>query len=270
MSKTTPQFEPSYEGLYQLVSLLRGPNGCPWDRKQNPDTLKGFLLEETLECIDAITADDHDNIQEELGDVVLLTAMLIRNYEELELFGYQETIARLISKLIRRHPHVFGEEPAESAEEALDRWNSAKRSETTGDRVESTLSKIPLGISPLERGYQLQLAAAKVGFDWVNVDGVISKLYEEIGELKDKLNSTTRDDREGVEEEVGDILFCCINLCRILEFSPTHALHRSNGKFQQRFEFIESRLAEDGSSPNAEKFTRLQELWDEAKRSKLR
>ena len=256
--------DPSFEGLYKIVSTLRNPGGCPWDQKQTPETLKSALIEEAFECIDAIEQGDPPHIKEELGDVMLLVSMILRIYEERGVFTKEDVFLEIGDKLIRRHPHVFAETVIADPKEVVRQWDQIKN-DVEGRGKENTLSEVPKNIPPLERSYRLQKKAAKRGFDWQEVSQVLTKLQEEINEFQSLLDAP-EPSPETLEEELGDILFTAVNLCRFMNFDPTLALHGANKKFIRRFGYVETRMKEESPRPSGEDPNRMEVLWKEAKR----
>jgi tetrapyrrole methylase family protein/MazG family protein len=247
----------SFAKLLDILSTLRGPGGCPWDRKQTVDTLKHNLIEEAYETIDAIDSGDADHVREELGDLYLLVTMISIIEEEHEAFSVADVLDEVSAKLIRRHPHVFGDVKLESAEEVLVQWNAIKEKVEGRDRKDSVLDGVSRGLPPLERALKLQKKAAKSGFDWKDVRDVRAKVDEELGELDEASGDVTK-----VEQEVGDLLFSIVNLCRFLEVDPAAALHKTNEKFIRRFKGVERGMAERGLELSAETFEIMDELWN--------
>ena len=250
------QPENAFKTLYDTVVRLRSPGGCPWDREQNPVSLRGDLIEETYECIEAIDEKNPAHIQEELGDLFLLTTMLSYMHEQEGLFSVADVLQTISEKLVRRHPHVFGETKVSSSAEALNNWAKIKVEQEGRKPKDSVLDEVSSGLPPLDRAWKLQKKAAKAGFDWPNVEGVIEKIREELDEV------IAADD---VEEELGDLLFSVVNLCRYLKVEPSVALHRTNNKFINRFKYVEKKMRETGQDMKQENLAIMDQFWNEAK-----
>ncbi|MFW5776962.1 MAG: nucleoside triphosphate pyrophosphohydrolase [Spirochaetota bacterium] len=264
----------AFERLYDIIVRLRGPDGCPWDREQTPSTMRRHLLEETYESIEAIESDRTEDIREELGDLYLLVTMIARMYEEDDRFRVEDSLESIAEKLVRRHPHVFGEARVESTDDVLDQWQRIKV-EQEGKRAKTgVLDGVSRALPSLERAYKLQRKAAKVGFDWPDLSGVRDKLHEEIDEVVEAaggpsaLTTPRRADDTApadLEREVGDMLFSAVNLARYLGIDPSTALNRANTKFTERFHHIERELGSAGKEPAAEHFELMDELWNASK-----
>ena len=268
--------------LIELVAHLRGPEGCAWDRAQSYDSVKGLLLEEAYEVIDAVNKRDFDGLKDELGDVLFQVVFYARLAEEERRFSFDDVIERLHAKLVRRHPHVFGETRAGTAEEALASWLTVKEQEREAlsreprsglaKQSESLLDGIPEVLPATLEAYELGVRAAEVGFDWVKLEDLVDKVAEELAELRHELaqqigegtspagrQSLARseatagnmpalhaDDR--LEEEVGDLLFAASNVARYLGSDPESCLRRANLKFKIRFQALEQEVARHGKS----------------------
>ena len=250
----------SMKNFYSIITKLRSPEGCPWDRKQTADSLKGNLLEEAYECIEAISNNDDEHTREELGDVLLLIGMISRIKEEEGKFTFSEVIDEISEKLIRRHPHVFGDEEIDNADDVKKKWEDIKKNVEKKDKP--LLDGISKNMPPLERAYRFQKKASGAGFDWIDTESVWEKVYEELGEFRDE---TVNSDREKMEEEFGDFLFSIVNIGRFLKIDPAIALHRTNEKFLRRFQYVEKSMKKDNLELGAENFTRMDTYWDEAK-----
>jgi len=246
----------AFKALYDIIARLRGPGGCPWDREQTPASLRGELIEETYECIEAINEQESAHIQEELGDLFLLATMLSYMHEEQGAFSVADALQTVSEKLVRRHPHVFGEIKVKDSSEVMDNWNKIKVEQEGRKPKDSILDEVSSGLPPLDRAWKLQKKAAKAGFDWPNVEGVIAKVREELDEV------IATDD---VEEELGDLLFSVVNLCRYLKVEPSVALHRTNGKFIHRFKHVEKKMKETGQEMKQENLDVMEQYWNEAK-----
>lgn len=266
----------AFARLVSIIQRLRAPDGCPWDRQQSPRTLRAALLEEAWECISAIDAGDDRNLEEELGDLYLLATMMAWMKEEDGTFTVESVLSRISDKLVRRHPHVFGEAQVGSAEQVLIQWDAIKAQEKAeqahghggGSRRTgaaphpSSLDGVPSSFPPLERAAKLQKKAAKVGFDWPGPEPVWAKIEEELRELRDAVSTSSAD---SVEDEVGDLLFSVVNLARLLKVDPALALHRTNVKFDRRFREVERRLAREGTGPKDAGLQRMDALWSQVK-----
>ncbi len=251
----------SIKNFYSIITKLRSPGGCPWDIKQTAKSLKGNLLEETYECIEAISNNDEEHTREELGDVLLLVGMISRIKEEEGKFTFSEVIDEVSEKLVRRHPHVFGNEKINNVDDVKKKWEEIKNSVEKKDK--NLLDGISKNMPPLERAYRFQKKASKAGFDWIDMESVWKKVYEELEEFKDEsINS----EKEKMEEEFGDFLFSIVNIGRFLKIDPAIALHRSNEKFLRRFSFVEKNMKKNNLKLSKENFKQMDAYWDEAKK----
>jgi tetrapyrrole methylase family protein/MazG family protein len=253
----------SFERLFEIIRVLRSPEGCPWDREQSPRSLRASLVDEVWECVSAIDAEDDPNIEEELGDLYLLVTMIAWMKEQEGAFSVSSTLQGIAEKLVRRHPHVFAAGSVDSVDHVLRQWDSIKAQEKGAAPAEaSALDRVPKSLPPLEKSLELQKKAAKVGFDWPGPEPVWVKIEEEMRELKEALAGGTP---AQVEEETGDLLFSVVNLARLLKVNPAVALHGTNGKFERRFREVERRLGAEGSSPRQAGLARMDELWNQVK-----
>lgn len=251
--------------LIEIVARLRDPeHGCPWDRKQDFKSLIPYLLEEACEVRDAIEREDTDDFREELGDLLLQVAMHSRIAEELGLFDFESVAFNIAEKLIRRHPHVFGDAVFTNDEQRANAWETFKVSERRQKKADQTsvLAGIPAALPALMYAAKMQQRAAQHGFDWPETTPVFAKVEEELGELREAWQSG---DEQHIHEELGDLLFVVVNLARHLKVEPELALHRASRKFEQRFRTIEERLQESGKSLDDCELRELDALWDEAK-----
>jgi tetrapyrrole methylase family protein / MazG family protein len=275
----------SFSNLVRLMATLRAPNGCPWDRKQTHESLKPYLLEETYEVLETIDHQDRAKLAEELGDVLLQVIFHSQIAAEAERFTIDDVIERLADKLIRRHPHVFGNSTAEAqpttAEQVVHRWEDIKRAERqAAGRSASILDDIPKTLPALLRAFQVQARAARVGFDWTHdaagFDQVLSKIEEEIRELRmavrapasepsanDATAMSTRQDQ--IVAEFGDVLFSLVNLARFIKINPEDTLRLATNRFSDRFHFIETQAKASGRAVNELSFLEMDRLWEEAK-----
>jgi tetrapyrrole methylase family protein/MazG family protein len=262
LDQIPPNETAAFKGLYDIVARLRAPDGCPWDREQTPASLRGDLIEETYECVEAIDQGDPAHIREELGDLFLLVTMLSYMHEQEGLFSVEEVLGGIAEKLIRRHPHVFGDLKVRDSAEVLDNWARIKVEQEGRKPKDSLLDEVSRGLPPLDRAWKLQKKAAKAGFDWPGLQGVWGKIEEELEETKEAI----RDGREDrIEEELGDLLFSVVNLCRFLKTEPSVALQRTNGKFTERFKYVEKRMKETGQELKKENLALMDTFWEEAK-----
>jgi len=255
------QTDNAFLKLCDIVARLRAPDGCPWDREQDPESLCADLVEETYECIEAITEKDPVHIKEELGDLFLLLTMISHMHEEEGKFTIADVLEGISEKLVRRHPHVFSDVKVKDSAEVLDNWAKIKIEQEGRKPKDSILDEVPHGIPPLDRTLKLQKKAAKYGFDWPDLDGVLKKTEEELGEVREAIKS----DPAHLEEELGDLLFMAVNLCRFKKVDPSAALAGTNSKFVRRFKHVEKRMKEAGQVMNSENLLLMDKYWDEAK-----
>ncbi|MDR2783055.1 MAG: nucleoside triphosphate pyrophosphohydrolase [Treponema sp.] len=254
----------AFKGLYDIVARLRAPDGCPWDREQTPSTLRGDLIEETYECVEAIDEQKPEHIKEELGDIFLLATMISYMHEQEGLFSVSDVLETLAEKLVRRHPHVFGDTKVNGSGEALQNWAKIKIEQEGRAPKDSAMDEVSKALPPLERAYKLQKKAAKLGFDWDTPDGVLAKIQEEITEVQDEFGAE-RIDCPALEAELGDLLFTVINLCRFMKVDPSAALHRANIKFARRFTYVEKRMKETMREMKKGNRAVMETFWQEAK-----
>jgi len=253
--------------FYRIIKTLRSPDGCPWDRKQTAKSLAPNLIEESYELVEAIDNDDLENMREEIGDIFLVAGMIAHINAESNKFSLADVISEVSEKLVRRHPHVFGDIKKENPDEVIELWNHIKKNvEKDGSEFESINDTIPRSLPPLERAFKIQKKVAKVGFDWDNLQSVKDKVTEELTELDMCIqNNTGTTQQAAVEEEIGDVLFSIINLARHLKVEPAVALHKTNQKFADRFRYIEEQMHQEQRSMDTSEFSRMDELWEEAK-----
>jgi tetrapyrrole methylase family protein/MazG family protein len=261
----------AFESLIALQARLRAPNGCPWDREQTHDSLRTYLVEETYEVLDALDSGDARKFADELGDLLLQIVFHAELAAEAEKFDIADVIEQIYTKMVRRHPHVFGKVRAETSADVLKKWEQLKAEERAKNKVSdakapdaSILDAVPRSLPGLLEAHQLTRRAANVGFDWQDVKGIFDKLAEETAELKESLASG--DGRaEEIEEEVGDLLFVGVNLARFLGFDAEIALKKANRKFAQRFREMERIAASRGQSLSGVSAAELDALWNEVK-----
>ena len=249
----------TFEDLKEIMKELR--QKCPWDRKQTHESLKKYLIEETYEVIDAIDKKDWEALKEELGDLLLQPVFHARLAEEEGKFNIDDVVDHLCKKLIERHPHVFGEERAKSAEEVLQNWEKRKL-----EKRKSVLEGVPKHLPALMRAEKLQKKASKVGFDWKNLEEVKEKVSEEWNEF---WSAVQNGNREEIEHEFGDLLFALVNLARFLEIDPEEALQKANERFIKRFSYVEKKVKESGKSWEDFSLEELDRFWKEAKEKNL-
>jgi tetrapyrrole methylase family protein / MazG family protein len=251
----------SFEAFQEIIAHLRAPDGCPWDKEQTHASLRKALLEETYETLAAIDAEDPDKMTEEYGDLLLQIVLNAQIAYENSDFNMSDIVRGIYSKIIRRHPHVFGNEKAESVGNVLVTWEKIKAAERAakGEAKKSLLDGVPIILPSLTQAHEIQDRAARVGFDWKDEQGVIDKMHEELNELKEA--STP----EAYEEEMGDLLFAVVNLARWHKLDSESCLRATNDKFRRRFGHIEDYARENGCEVSALSFEKLDDLWNEAK-----
>lgn len=256
----------TYDDLYKVVSRLRAPDGCPWDRKQTLDSMKDFLLEEAYETVTAVQDHDTAGIVEELGDVFLILAMMVKILEEDNQANPAEIFNGIGSKLIRRHPHVFGDEEIHDAESVKARWDQIKET-VEGREKKKGVHAVPPSLPPLERSYKIQRRAAKSGFDWEDHQGPLEKVREEMAEIEEEISSS---DQKKLESELGDLLFSVVNLARKLKVDPMAALHGTNEKFLRRYSQVEEEMERAGEAMDQSKLELMDRYWNQAKERESR
>lgn len=251
----------SFDELVNLMKTLRGPNGCPWDREQTLPDLKPYVIEEAYEVVDAIDRNDRRALLEEVGDLMLEAVFIAEITRAEGTFDIYDSISAIHDKLVRRHPHVFGDAEASDAEQVLVNWEKLKNEERKAEN-KSVLSGVPNSLPALLKGARLTEKAARVGFDWRRTEDVFEKLEEEIAELRE---AVSRKDEKEIENEIGDILFTLANIARKLEVNPEEALQGTNRKFIRRFETMERAVRERGKNLDELTLEEMDRLWDEAK-----
>lgn len=248
--------------LQEIVSRLRAPDGCPWDREQTHSSLRSALVEECYEVVEAINRSDDPNLQEELGDILLHVVMHSHMANEREAFTFEQVVETVCEKLIRRHPHVFGDTDAADSQEVLKQWEQIKRAEKGGEA--SVLAGLPAALPALMRAQNAQKKAARVGFDWDSAAPVFEKIEEELAEVREAI---ALGDPRAVEEEIGDLLFSAVNLARKLKVDSETALTAATSKFIARFQAVEAALAENNQKIEEASPEEMNRLWDEHKRA---
>jgi tetrapyrrole methylase family protein/MazG family protein len=260
--------------LLKIMAKLRSPSGCPWDREQTENTLKKYVIEEAHEAVEAIEVGTPEALKEELGDLLLQIIFLSRMAEEKGQFDFSDVVHTLAEKLIRRHPHVFpsSDEGAtrvkpKTAGEVVKVWGAVKESEGKYAKRESLLDGFPLALPALERARRISERVAQVGFDWPNIEGVWEKVQEELLELQKAGQDPSP---EGVEEELGDLLFALVNWARFKKISAEEALRKANRRFTQRFHQVEIELRLRGKTPAISTLEEMDEIWNETKKQQAK
>lgn len=257
--------------LIRLIEKLSGENGCPWDRKQTPRTLAVYLIEEMYELVDAIESKSAEDVCEELGDVLFQILFMAHLYQKAGHFDLQDVARRNTEKMIRRHPHVFGQETAATSEEVRQRWHTIKMTEKNHIQNTGLLDSVPSGLPALMRAYRISERAARAGFDWKNISGVMEKVEEEWAEFKSEvehLNSGSQPDPNAQEKlslEFGDVLFTLVNVARFAKLHPETSLADSTRKFEKRFKHLEHAIVQKGKNIEAVSYAELNNLWEKAK-----
>ena len=257
-----------FETLLALMQRLRAPDGCPWDREQSLQTLRPYLIEEAYETLDAIEREDWEQLPDELGDLLLQIVFQAQIASEEGLFRIDDVIEAINRKLIRRHPHVFGDETARTSGRVVERWEQIKAEEkrAAGDSESAAepgrLDDVPTHQPALLEALKLGKRAAGVGFDWRDFAELLEKLREETGEIE---QARKADDPDQLEDEVGDLLFMCVNIARFVKVNPELALKRANRKFRSRFGYIERSLRAQGRTLEEAGLEEMEALWQQAK-----
>lgn len=268
-SPPPPSELPPLERLLAIMARLRDPDdGCPWDLEQTFATIAPYTVEEAYEVADAIERADLADLKDELGDLLLQVVFHARIAEEQGAFAFDDVARAINDKMIRRHPHVFGQESYATGEAQTAAWEAMKAQERADKgRNLSLLDDVPAGLPAMTRAVKLTKRAARVGFDWPDVSFVLEKLREEVAEMEAEIASG---DRDALRGEIGDVLFVLANLARKLDIEPEDALRATNAKFVRRFQFIEAGLAERGRTLQESDLEEMDALWDAAKRAEKR
>lgn len=248
--------------LLKIMELLRSPGGCPWDREQTHESIRNGLIEETYEVIEAINKGDRELLLEELGDVLLQVVFHAELEKEKDSFDFSDVCDGICKKLVERHPHVFGSVNVENTDDVLKNWDDIKRKSKGQKTQGSAMEKIPRELPALMRAEKIQSKAKKAGFDWDNVSGALDALESEIRELKEAMQKGSHDE---IEDEMGDVLFSCVNVSRFIDVEPELALTRSNEKFIKRFLEVERLAKEKDINMKEETIEELDKLWNQAK-----
>lgn len=256
----TEESTSAFEKLVEIVSALRAPDGCPWDREQTSASLLPFFLEEAYEVIESVDNENWEEVKEELGDILLHAIMQSLIAEEKGHFSLDESIGHVSEKLVRRHPHVFGDAKADAAFEAKQNWEATKHKEKNRS---SRLDGVPKTLPALVRAQRLQQKASYAGFDWDKVEQVWEKVHEEIQELKEAQSADTK---AHIEEEIGDVLFAIVNLARFLDIPAEDALRKTNQKFTSRFSQVEKGIKAQGKELEDATLEEMDAIWNEVKK----
>jgi nucleoside triphosphate diphosphatase len=251
----------SFDDLVALMTRLRGPEGCPWDRKQTLESLKPFIVEESYEVVDAIDKNDRAALAEELGDFLLQAVFVAEIAREEGSFDIGDVVTAIHEKLVRRHPHVFGDVEAKDAEQVLVNWEKLKNEERKAEN-KSVLAGVPQALPALLKASRLTEKAARVGFDWRRAEDVLAKIDEETGELREAIAGGNP---QNIHDEIGDLLFSIANIARKLDVNAEEALQSANRKFTRRFESMERAVRSEGRNLDQLTLEQMDALWDEAK-----
>jgi MazG family protein len=261
--------KPTFDDLVALQARLLAPDGCPWDREQTHQTLRTYLIEETYEVLDALESGDPQKLAAELGDLLLQVVFHAQVAAQRGDFDIGDVVAGIHEKLVRRHPHVFGETQARDAAQVLKNWEQLKAeergAENGGNR--SLLEGVPRTLPAVLEAYQLTRRAARIGFDWDELEGLLEKLQEEARELRQAAGPLAGGEAARVEEEVGDLLFVAVNVARFLNVDPEIALKKASRKFVARFQEMEREMERRGSQLAAAPREVMEELWEQSKKS---
>lgn len=251
--------------LNKLIDTLRGENGCPWDKKQTPRSMSVYLVEEIYELLEAIESGNTDDICEELGDVLFHILFIAKLFQEMGSFNIEDAASVNKEKMIRRHPHVFGDSKVSRPDDLRKQWHRIKMNEKTHSENKSILDSIPSGLPALRRAYRISERAARVGFDWDNISDVMQKVEEECSELKTELNESS-ENQENLAIEIGDVIFTLVNVARFARIHPENALTDSIKKFETRFKYMEKVILKSGRKIESVSQGEMNELWEETKR----
>lgn len=252
----------TYNDLLDIMKKLRAPGGCPWDREQDHQSLKRYLIEETYEVLETIDNQDPKKMCDELGDVLLQVVFHAQIASENNQFDMSDVIHGVSSKMVHRHRHVFGDEAAETADDVIKIWEQVKKEEKGHETQTKVLKDVPANLPALMRSFKVQQKAGQVGFDWDKVDDAFLKVKEETEELQ---HAFKNEDLANIEEEIGDLLFAVVNVSRFLKVQPELALTATINKFIRRFEYVETKAAESGRELTSMSLEEMDALWDECK-----
>ena len=252
----------SIDDLVEIIRLLRTPEGCPWDREQTHESIKKNFIEETYEVIEAINKQNPTMLREELGDVLMQILLHAQMETESGSFNFDDVVDEVAQKLIIRHPHVFGDEHCESAQEVLQTWDRVKTETKKQKTITEAMQAVPQELPALMRAQKVQKKAAKVGFDWEEISGALEKVHSECDELSEAYQTKSAED---VEEELGDLLFSCVNVARFVHCDAEESLSKATDKFLNRFRIVEQLANERAMNMKEASLEQLDALWDEAK-----
>ncbi len=252
----------TFSSLIEVMDTLRSEKGCPWDREQTLESLREYLIEESYEVLDKIHRSDFHGLMEELGDLLFEIIFLAKIASDMGKFTIFDVIEEIREKMIRRHPHVFGESQFDTSDEVSINWHKIKETEEN-KRYDSILGGVPKNLPALFRSFKLTKKAARVNFDWEKVEQIFEKLDEEVAEFRTALEKR---DREEIEAEMGDILFAAANIARFVKVNPEIALVKANARFEKRFHYMESRLEDNGLNIENTPFELMEKLWEESKK----
>jgi MazG family protein len=264
LEKAINSLPAGFEGLIALVKILRGDHGCPWDREQTPDQIKTYLLEEAYEVLEALESGNPGDVCAELGDLLFHIVFLARIFEEYGDFNIRDVLETISKKMIRRHPHVFGQAHVSGSDEVRHRWHEIKIAEARDNDSApySFLDSVPQKLPALMRAYRISERVAKLGFDCPDVDGILKKLDEELAEFKSALKS---ENSEKSAETFGDLLFTTVNLGRVMQVHPEAALTQTISKFIKRFQIVEQILREQDRTFESASPDEIDTLWEQCK-----
>ena len=248
--------------LLDIMRQLREPDGCPWDREQTIESLKSNLIEETYEVIDAMEGGDRSELKEELGDLLLQVVFQAQICDEEGAFNFDDVAQAIADKLVRRHPHVFGDAQADTSDQVIRNWEKIKKTEKGGDTPRSLVAGIPRHLPALSKAHLVQKRVAKVGFEWDEIDGVVAKLEEELAEVKEAM---AQKDVAAIREELGDLIFSTANLSRYLGHESEELLNENIVKFTRRFQGLEKQLHVEGREPEECSIDELEAVWQVVK-----
>jgi tetrapyrrole methylase family protein/MazG family protein len=252
-----------YNDLLKIMSMLRAPNGCPWDREQDHKSLKRYLIEEAYEVLEAIDEESSSKLCDELGDLLLQVVFHAQIAKENGQFDFGDVVHGVSAKMVNRHRHVFGDEEAETSDDVMDIWEKVKKEEKGLKTQTQVLKEIPGNLPALMRSFKVQQKAAQVGFDWDNIEDAMLKVKEELNELEQAYKNGNE---ANIEEELGDLLFAVVNVSRFLNVQPELALTATVNKFIRRFEFVERSAAGQGKQLTDMSLSEMDTFWDESKK----
>lgn len=252
----------SIQDLLDIMTKLRAPNGCPWDRDQDHKSLKRYLIEEAYEVLDAIDSNSPEKTCDELGDLLLQVVFHAQIAKENGQFDFSDVSHGVSAKMVNRHRHIFGDEQAETPDDVMTIWEKVKKEEKGLKTQTQVLKEIPRSFPALMRSFKVQQKAAQVGFDWADIKGAMSKVKEELEELESAFESSSKED---IEEELGDLLFAVVNVSRFLYVQPELALSATTNKFIRRFEYVEQSAAKEGKNLQDMSLDEMDEFWNKAK-----